>query len=562
MAVHLRRGSPSDAPALGDICYRAFKSLAEAHGFEPDFPSVELAVGVMSGLLAHPGFYNVVAEAGGRIVGSNFLDERNAISGVGPITIDPDSQNDGAGRALMVDVMTRSEARGFAGIRLVQAGYHSRSLALYAKLGFAAREPLACLQGPAIGETMPSCAVRPATPADLAACDRLCLEVHGHARSGELADAIAQGSARVVERSGRTTGYASMIAFFGHAVGETNDDLKALIAAAEAFLGPGFLIPTRNHALLRWTLEAGLRITQTLTLNDDRSLQRARRGLAAVSDLLSSDRGAVMRSYGKLWPAVCSTFVAIAGASSAVAAPSPAVIADIDLAKPFATRAPWRFTATQGEPIKDPIYGEGDAPGPIKLCLRASLTAPCDAQLRGNLPTQSLSEIFSDVHFLSGAEVVRPHGVSGQPLLLVQTASLRSGDGDRVVYTQVLAYRRADDRFERIYERSTGRNNNQETRFIAAGPLRGDIISVEPTENAPYGFWISVSALTPQDTYRQVLRYRSATRYNDGNSLAVIDSEMPNIQQRLGVWKPGTPLPLPPSPCPKPHLIRAELWCR
>ena len=33
MAVKLRRGAPSDAPALGDFCYRAFKAVADAHRF-------------------------------------------------------------------------------------------------------------------------------------------------------------------------------------------------------------------------------------------------------------------------------------------------------------------------------------------------------------------------------------------------------------------------------------------------------------------------------------------------------------------------------------------------
>ena len=163
-------------------------------------------------------------------------------------------------------MIERSETRGFAGIRLVQSGYHSRSLALYLKLGFNVREQLACLQGPAIGETPPGLAVRPARPDDAAACNRLCLRVHGHDRAGELDDAIATGAARVVERAGRITGYATPVAFFGHAVGETNEDLQALIGAAEAFGGPGFLVPTRNGELLRWCLGRGLRVAQTMTL--------------------------------------------------------------------------------------------------------------------------------------------------------------------------------------------------------------------------------------------------------------------------------------------------------
>jgi GNAT superfamily N-acetyltransferase len=266
MSLSLRRGATSDAAVAGDICYRAFKTLADKHGVPPDFPSPEAGIGAAGFLIGHPEVFDIVAEIDGRIVGSNFLDERNPISGVGPITVDPDVQNDGVGQALMAAVMERSAERGFAGIRLVQAAYHSRSLALYLKLGFEARELLACLQGPAIGKATPGYTVRAATSEDAAACNRLCLLAHGHDRAGELADAISQGTARVVERGGRITGYASNIAFTAHAVAETSDDLKALIAAAEAFGGPGILVPARNGELMRWCLAQGLRITQTLTL--------------------------------------------------------------------------------------------------------------------------------------------------------------------------------------------------------------------------------------------------------------------------------------------------------
>jgi len=266
MSTILRRGQASDVVVGGDIAYRAFKAIADAHNFPPDFPNGEMAAAVVASLIAHPGFYDVVAEADGRIVGSNFLDERNPISGVGPITVDPDVQNDGAGSALMDAVMRRSEERGFAGIRLVQSAYHNRSLALYLKLGFEAREQLACLQGSTLATSVPGCSVRAATPDDLPACNRLCSRVHGHERGGELADAIGQGAARVVERAGRISGYTSGVAFFGHSVGETNDDLMALVGAAEVFAGPGFIAPTRNGELMRWCLGHGLRIVQTMTL--------------------------------------------------------------------------------------------------------------------------------------------------------------------------------------------------------------------------------------------------------------------------------------------------------
>jgi hypothetical protein len=90
--------------------------------------------------------------------------------------------------------------------------------------------------------------------------------VHGFERGTELTDAIHESTAVVVERGGRITGYASSLAFFGHATAETNPDLQALLASAESFGGPGILVPSRNHALLRWCLSNGLRVVQPMTL--------------------------------------------------------------------------------------------------------------------------------------------------------------------------------------------------------------------------------------------------------------------------------------------------------
>jgi predicted N-acetyltransferase YhbS len=266
MTVTIRRGHLDDAPECGRICHAAFASIANAHNFPPDFPNAEVATGAVRGMLGNSGFFGVVAEDDGKIVGSNFLDERNSISGVGPITVDPGVQNKGIGAALMHAVMTRSKEKAFPGIRLVQAGYHTRSLSLYAKLGFEVREHLSCMQGPAIARPMPGYAVRAATTDDGNACNALCQSVHGASRYGELRDAVARDAASVVERGGRVTGYTTGIAFFGHSVCETTDDLKALIAVTKVFAGPGFLVPSRNGALLRWCLAQGLRVTQPLTL--------------------------------------------------------------------------------------------------------------------------------------------------------------------------------------------------------------------------------------------------------------------------------------------------------
>lgn len=266
MNIKLRPGTREDADTLGLIDFEAFKSISSQHNFPWDFPSVEVATGVVTAMLSSPGFYCAVAELDDKIAGSNFLDERNPISGVGPISVDPAVQNQSIGRQLMQAVMERSTERGFAGIRLVQAAYHNRSLCLYTKLGFETREPLSKIDGVPPTVKLLGYEVRPATEGDVEACNQLCIRVHGHNRGGELRDAIRQGTAKVVERLGRISGYATDIAFFAHAVGETNDDVKALIAAAPAIGGGGFLLPTRNGELFRWCLHHGLRLVHQMTL--------------------------------------------------------------------------------------------------------------------------------------------------------------------------------------------------------------------------------------------------------------------------------------------------------
>jgi predicted N-acetyltransferase YhbS len=264
--VVIRAATPDDAAACGQICYHAFSKISAEHGFPCDFPAAEASVSLLSMMFSSSGLYCVVAESGGRVVGSNCLDERSTIAGVGPITVSPEAQNLGAGRKLMQAVMDRARQNRAAGIRLVQAAFHNRSLSLYASLGFDVREPLSCLQGSPIERNVPGCAVRPAEPGDLESCNALARRVHGFDRGADLAQAIRQGTARVVERGGRITGYASALAFFGHATAETNPDMQALIASAESFGGSGILLPSRNTALLRWCLANGLRIVQPLSL--------------------------------------------------------------------------------------------------------------------------------------------------------------------------------------------------------------------------------------------------------------------------------------------------------
>jgi len=266
MPITIRRAEAADAAQCGVILYTAFHRLADEHNFARDFPSVAVATGVVSMMLANPGFYGIVAEEDGRIIGSNFADHRSSIAGIGPISIDPEAQNQGIGRKLMQAAIDRFAATDLSGIRLVQAAYHNRSLCLYTRLGFQTRESLSVIQGPAPHLEFAGYDVRPATEADIAACNVLCRRVHGFERGVELREAIRARTATVVEHLARITGYATDIGFFGHAVAETNHDLKSLIGAASAFQGPGFLLPTRNHEVFAWCLDSQLKLVMQMTL--------------------------------------------------------------------------------------------------------------------------------------------------------------------------------------------------------------------------------------------------------------------------------------------------------
>jgi hypothetical protein len=131
-----------------------------------------------------------------------------------------------------------------------------------------------------------------------------------------------------------------------------------------------------------------------------------------------------------------------------------------------------------------------------------------------------------------------------RPLLFLETCGAEGGNGNCLVATALYRYE-GTDRFVRVFLGLTGRNNNEATRFVESGPLQGDVIVDDPTENAPYAYWIEVYRAGDSGQYGRILRYRGLTGYSDGNPLAVADSEMPEILRRLGLWKPGDPLPVP-----------------
>jgi ribosomal protein S18 acetylase RimI-like enzyme len=266
MRVLLRPATGADTLACGRICYEAFSAVASTHGFPMDWRSEEMAVRVIEARLAHRFTYGVVAEVDRQIVGSAFLKEYRPVGAIGPVTVATRLQGAEIGRLMMEHLLARARTIGLDGTRLVQAAYNTHSLALYTKLGFQVRDLLACLHGNPVATPLRGYPVREGTEEDVPPCETLCLRLHRYARTEDLLEALRLRSLTVVVREKRITGYSTGIHFRGHTVAETNDDAKALIAAAGQLPEPGLLIPAGNGELLRWALENGLRITQSLSL--------------------------------------------------------------------------------------------------------------------------------------------------------------------------------------------------------------------------------------------------------------------------------------------------------
>jgi GNAT superfamily N-acetyltransferase len=266
--VEVRHARPTDAETCGQIAYDAFARVAERHGFPPDFPNPQVASAAVSAWIAHPAIFGVVAEHDGRVVGSNFLDERDPLRGVGPVTVKPGAQGQGVGRRMMHAILARGADS--AGIRLLEDPHNPAALSLYASLGFEVKEPIALLNGRPNGNPAPGYEVRPMEADDLEECGHLCLRVYGFARTNELRDGLSGPllSPIVAVHHGRVTAYASGTAFFAHGVAESDEDMCALLLGATAS-GAGaieFLLPIRQARMFRWCLKHGMRVVKPMAL--------------------------------------------------------------------------------------------------------------------------------------------------------------------------------------------------------------------------------------------------------------------------------------------------------
>jgi GNAT superfamily N-acetyltransferase len=269
MDIIIRSATEADADACGRICYEGFRAITDRHGFPPNFESVEQANRLIRNFIQHPSIYGIVAETNdGRIVGFNFLSERDPIRAVGPIVIDPFVQKRGIGQRLMKATLDR--AQGARGVRLLQGAFNMQSLCLYASLGFDAKELLVVLTGTPKSSRPSGWEVRPLLESDLEECEALHTRVHGHPRTNELSGALNLSTPIVAFRDGRLRAYLAAPTNWleNHAVAEMDEDMMALLLGANQIVKKplSFLFPVRDAALFRWCLTENFRATTPMTL--------------------------------------------------------------------------------------------------------------------------------------------------------------------------------------------------------------------------------------------------------------------------------------------------------
>jgi predicted N-acetyltransferase YhbS len=264
MSLIIRPIEQNDAETCGKIGYQAHKTISSVHGYPCEQPSEEFGIDLIRMLLSNPNSWGVLAEREGKILGSIFLHKfpPSPVAVIGPLTVYPSAEG-GIGRKLMDAALFQAHKQNYDQIRLVQSPSHIRSFVLYTKCGFILREPLFLMQGQPLksDNNTNNRSVRLVhDDNDISICNELCKSVYGFSREMELRQAKDQGIAILIERDSVVTGYAAGIGILGHAVARSNDDLKILIASAPTIVGPGFLVPARNHQLLNWLLENGSQI--------------------------------------------------------------------------------------------------------------------------------------------------------------------------------------------------------------------------------------------------------------------------------------------------------------
>ena len=221
--VVVRPIESSDLPRVSTIFRTAFNEMYRKRGFGPVVADQAVGAVIAETYRAHDPEHCLVVAVGDRVVGSGFLHVRGDTAGTGPITIDPDYQGSGCGRALMTEICRRADEAGVRSLRLIQDAFNEASFCLYGRVGFVARETLvrgSFASRPDVGLRGRT---RRATHADIARITKLEREIIGVERSKDHALFLRMGETLLT----------------GVAGSEPTGSLARLVRGGVAVLGPG-----------------------------------------------------------------------------------------------------------------------------------------------------------------------------------------------------------------------------------------------------------------------------------------------------------------------------------
>jgi predicted N-acetyltransferase YhbS len=268
MNLVIRRATPADIDVCSRINYEAFKGIADRHQFPiTDFPTLDFSTEIIGLLIDSPLFFDVVAESEGTVVGCGFMDQRNPIRGIGPVSVDRTFQGQGTGRKIMKALL--EQGKDAAGIRLVQESFNMASLSLYVSLGFEVKEPFVLMEGKFRSQPLSGVEVRPMLSEDVDECAALCKKLYGCDRTSDLEYALNFFSPFVACKQGQIVAYTCAVSAFNHSVAQTEADMQALllgVAASNSEAQVSFHLPVRYANLFRWCLQEGLRALKPLAV--------------------------------------------------------------------------------------------------------------------------------------------------------------------------------------------------------------------------------------------------------------------------------------------------------
>lgn len=196
-------------------------------------------------------------------------------------------------------------------------------------------------------------------------------------------------------------------------------------------------------------------------------------------------------------------------------------------------------------------YVEG---GALAQCFVNGVTPRCTY----GVPKSDEDWLSTPVELESGPDIVYAGAGDTRPMLMIQTGSAPSANGNYSIDTELFSYDRCSNEFRSVFANLTYSKSNQETRFMQQGPLRGDVIVDFPSGSSSF---IQIYKPDASGLYAPILGYQGHAVYGDGNELPVSDSEMPEILRRLGLWHQGDALPVPRRGC-TPVMRRGVEWCK